>query len=385
MVLRRPLGTTVLEAAVDRMRRLYGAGHRIVVSFSAGKDSGICLEVCRLAAEAEGCLPIEAIMRDEEIMLPGTFEYAERVAARPEVRFHWIYANQPIINVFNRFHPYWWVFDPELRPEQWVRRPPEHAYKVEDKNIAAMTTPERFPPEEGRTLYAVIGLRVQESTRRRYAVHSSKGYLTKPNKQGVRNCRPVYDWTEGDVWKATKDHGWDYNSAYDVMYRTRVPARIRRIAPPSMTAPSLELLRIVAHCWPDWWHRVCERLPGMRIAVQYGKHAVQPIRQVGESWEQCFERTCLGEDIPEWIRERAAYVRYRMLSGHHCHSSTPFPEVKPCHQCQGGTSLASWKVLAYTLYNGDPFCLKTDSMGLPYMEPEFFRAGSGTWGGKPTW
>ena len=324
-------------------------------------------------------------MRDEEIMLPGTFEYAARVAVRTDVRFHWIYAHQPIINVFNRFHPYWWVFDPLLEPEQWVREPPVYAYRVPEQNIGAMTTPERFPPEPGRTLHAVIGLRVQESTRRRYAVHSSGGYLTKPNKYKVRNCRPIYDWTEGDVWKAVKEYGWDYNSAYDVMYRMKVPARLRRIAPPSMTASSLDLLRIIGHCWPDWWQRVCIRLPGIRTAVRYGKHAVQPIRNRGETWLECFHRVCLGEDLPEWIRERARYVRYRMLSGHQCHSSTPFPEVKACDQCQGGSSLASWKVLAYTMYNGDPFCMKTDSMGLPCMEPEFFRPGAGTWGGKPTW
>ena len=112
---------SVFTESVERIAALYREGHRVVVSFSAGKDSGVVLEVAVIAAKQEGCLPVEAVIRDEEIMFPGTFEYAERVHARKDVNLHWLVANQPIINVFNRECPYWWVFDPLLKPEEWVR------------------------------------------------------------------------------------------------------------------------------------------------------------------------------------------------------------------------------------------------------------------------
>ena len=107
---RKSLATDVWTLAVQRMEAIYSAGHRVVISFSAGKDSGVCLEVCRVAAKATKRLPLEVVMRDDEIMLPGTFEYAERVAAQPDVDFHWLVANQPVINIFNRENPYFWVF-----------------------------------------------------------------------------------------------------------------------------------------------------------------------------------------------------------------------------------------------------------------------------------
>src|SRR5574340_797127 len=113
---RRMIDKTVFDASLDRLIEVYEQGHRLVVSFSAGKDSGVVLEMAILAATLTNRLPVEVIMRDEEIMFPGTFEYAERIAARPEVKFHWVYANQPVINVFNRERPYWWVFDPQLEP-----------------------------------------------------------------------------------------------------------------------------------------------------------------------------------------------------------------------------------------------------------------------------
>ena len=111
---RRMLGKTVLDEAVDRMAVLYEEGHRIVVSFSTGKDSTVALEVCIMAAAQTGRLPVEVVMRDEEIMFPGTYEFAERTAARPDVDMTWLVASQPMINVFNRQSPYFWVFDPDL-------------------------------------------------------------------------------------------------------------------------------------------------------------------------------------------------------------------------------------------------------------------------------
>jgi predicted phosphoadenosine phosphosulfate sulfurtransferase len=119
----RPLEKSVFDAALDRLIAVYSEGHRVVVSFSAGKDSGVCLELCIIAARLTNRLPVEVAMRDEEIMYPGTFEYAERCAARPEIKFHWLIAGQPIVNIFNREQPYWWVFDPDAEP-LWVRRPP---------------------------------------------------------------------------------------------------------------------------------------------------------------------------------------------------------------------------------------------------------------------
>src|SRR5262250_2568585 len=102
----RKLDSNVFDAALDRIISLYSAGHEIVVSFSGGKDSGVVTELAILAAQMTNRLPVKVVMRDEEIMFPGTFEYSERIAARPEVDFHWIIARQPIVNVFNRRSPY---------------------------------------------------------------------------------------------------------------------------------------------------------------------------------------------------------------------------------------------------------------------------------------
>ncbi|MCE5270833.1 hypothetical protein LLH00_06065 [bacterium] len=369
----------VFDAAIDRMTELYEEGHRIVVSFSAGKDSGVCLEICLIAANLTGRLPVEVVMRDEEIMFPGTFEYAERVAARPDVSFHWLIANQPVVNVFNREMPYFWTFDPLLDPEQWVRRPPEYAQYIPEKYIQGICYPGRFPPPEGKDLFCVIGLRAAESIQRSLGVFSSKGHLTNKDSWGTRRVRPIYDWSDGDVWKAIADNKWDYNHAYDTMNRLGVPRQNLRIAPPTLTAAGAETLNMAMRAWPKWFDKVNKRLPGVRTVAMYGRRALEPIRRMGETWEACFRRTCI-EDAPAWIADRARQVMERHLKEHARHSTEPFPQNTACAKCG---MLNSWKMMANVMYMGDPFSMKYDR--LPPVEPEFFRPGSGTWGGgKPT-
>ncbi len=375
-------GTSVFEQAIDRMVKVYEGGHRVVLSFSGGKDSGCMLEICIIAARLTNRLPVEAVMRDEEIMLPGTFEYCERVAARDEVDFHWVVANQPVINIFNRAEPYFWVFDPLLSPEQWVRQPPDFTEYITEKNILALINTAKFPPPEGKDLYEGVGLRVQESAVRRAGVASSGGYLTKVGKNGARKARPIYDWTDGDIWKAIKDNQWDYNSAYDTMFRMGMKRSALRIGPPTMTWYSLPALQIGAKAWPRWFDKVCTRLPGVRTVVQFGKRAVTPERKLHETWRDTYQRVCIDEAPAEWIRERAIKVRDYYTSRHVQHATTPFPEIRPCSICS--RSNASWRNLAHSMYGGNPFSLKMQSF-MKEIEPEFFREGAGKWGGKPTW
>ncbi len=376
---RKFLDLNVFEKSVERMKVLYEQGHRIVVSFSGGKDSGVCLEICIIAATMTGRLPVEVVMRDEEIMFPGTFEYCEWVASRPEVSFHWLVARQPVLNVFNRARPYFWVFDPQVPEDEWVRPMSDRTEIISEMSIDRMTIPERFPPPPGKELMAVVGLRTSESRARLYGLYSSRGYITKPNRYGVRGVRPIYDYQDGDIWKVHADYGWRYNTAYDVMFKMGTPKTLLRIAPPTMNVMAVKSLTIAAHAWPRWFDKVCERLPGVRLASNFGRKAVEPTHRRGEPWEETYQRECI-DTAPDWIAERAARYRTSLLRAHRRHSAKPFPDVAPCRTCAANNG--SWKRLSINLYSGDPFSMKADS--LPIVEPEFFREGGGKWGGKPS-
>ena len=377
---RTHLGMSVFDAALARLTEGYADGHRIVVSISGGKDSTCCTEMAILAATSTGRLPVEVVIRDEEIMFPGTYEYVERLAERPEIAMTWLVANQPIINAFDREQPYFWVFDPLLDPEQWVRQPPPWHTRIEELDIRAIVNPRLFPPPEGRELRAVMGLRVEESRQRMMGLHSSGGYLTKPNwPWQVRNMRPIYDWTDADVWLAIKKYGWDYSEAYNVMHRLGLAGRELRTSPPTMNPAGGDTLRRVgAVAWPHWFSRVVRRLPSVRTYAQYGRRVVIPARRTTETWEECYQRTCI-DGAPAWIAERSARARVNVVSRHDRHSTGPLPQAGKCLNCG---VLGSWKALAMTMYLGDPFSVRASF--LPYVDPEVFRPGSGRWGGPPS-
>lgn len=384
---RARLGVSVVDAALERLDAVYRAGHRVVVAVSGGKDSVVCLELAVRVARQHGRLPVEVATQDEEIAFPGTYESLERMAQRPDVRMRWVCMQQPMLNVFNRERPYWWCHDPQLPPEQWVRRPPPYAEFVAEKTLENMIQPRYFPvahvPEPGtpwdpsdqrERLVAVVGLRAQESIKRLMGLFSSGGPITRATHLGVHTLRPIYDWTEGDVWRFIGEQRCDYNRAYDALYRLGCVKNLR-IGPPTMTLAGLGELQAAARAWPAWFDRVCTRVPGTRTAVAFGKRAVTPRRRAGESWRQCFERECLGPETPAWIAERAQIVVDRVLRQHAKHSTAPFPEREQCLVC---APIDNWRNMAMVMYNGDPYSLKTLSM-LPLVEPDFFRPGAGKW------
>lgn len=372
----------VFDAALERIVNIYKEGHTIVVSFSGGKDSGVCVELSIMAAKITGRLPINVMMRDEEIMFPGTFEYAERMAKREEINFHWIYACQPVINIFNRKMPYYWVFDPLLKPDQWVRKPPEIAYKIDDLSIGRMVTEKRFPVKEGKKLISMTGITVYESLNRRMAIASSRGYMTRHKADETYLARPIYDWHAGDVWKSIKDNKWDHNTAYDVMVRHGIPKHKLRIAPPFMHSLGILQLQKAAAAYPTWFNTVCKRLDGVRNGVYFGKKSIEPLRHLHETWEDCFNRTCI-KDAPNWIAERATKLKEEITRRHSNHSREPMSQKGHCSSCG---QVCSWEKLTKAIYNGDPFNSKIgSSTSIKPIEPDFFRTGSGKWGGKPAW
>lgn len=66
MTLKLELPSSVLEEGINRLKSLYEDEHEVVVSFSAGKDSTVCLELAIIAARETGNLPVKVVMRDEE-------------------------------------------------------------------------------------------------------------------------------------------------------------------------------------------------------------------------------------------------------------------------------------------------------------------------------
>jgi len=268
-----------------------------------------------------------------------------------------------------------------------MRQPPPFAQRTPHQSLYDIINPGTFPPPDGKKLYVTMGIRGQESRRRNMIIHQSGGATSGATREKgsvidktlEMHFRPIYDWSTQDVWLAIKEKGWDFNDAYNVMTRFGIKREQQRIAPVTMTVHGAPLLKMASRAWPEWFERLCHRLPGVKLASLYGKQALSPIRRPDETWKQAYQRLNI-DDAPKWIAKRAAQYRDSVERQHGKHSTDDIQEIAACPTCVG----LSWMKMTHDMYFGDPFLLNVNCPALGYLEPEDMRPGAGKFGGKPT-
>ena len=117
----------VYELAIERIHRTYDIFDNVVVMFSGGKDSTVCLNLVIDVARERNKLPVEVYFFDEEAIPYETIDYVKRVSDLPEVDMHWMCLPVKHRNGCSRTEPYWYPWGPEDK-EKWVRPMPNYDY-----------------------------------------------------------------------------------------------------------------------------------------------------------------------------------------------------------------------------------------------------------------
>ena len=349
--------------AQERVARVFDRMDTVIVSFSGGKDSTVCLNLALAEARKRGRLPLKVMFFDEEAIPYETERYLRRVNEIPDISLDWWCLPIAHRNSCSSESSMWYPWAPEAE-DLWVRPlPPEaktladapqYPLEPEQRLTIPQTNPVLYPPRIYGTTGFILGIRADESVRRRQAV-TRREHDNYINQQytGQWVCYPIYDWSTQDVWRAPKLNGWDYNPAYDVMELAGISHSMQRIAPPYGEQP-MQALWMFKVCFPDIWDRMEARVPGAATAARYARGVLYgagvggsklPEARGAKDWETRIMD--LVAKYPDGQRQWVTKKIMQYIRGHYKHTADPIT-VRP-HPITG----ISWRMLYKIAEKGD--------------------------------
>lgn len=282
------LNKNVYSAALERLEYIFNEFDNVLVAFSGGKDSGVCLNLCYDYAKEHNMLDKLAMYHlDYEAQYQMTTDYVTETFAKfSDIKRYWLCL--PVgADCGCRMDGDTWTVWESSKKDIWVREKPSYDYVINQDNCP-------FEIYEGQKDYEVqeifckwfssvygktaviIGIRTSESLNRFRAIKSErkknsyKGlkYITKKDSKTF-NAYPIYDWETSDIWIYNGKFEKSYNKLYDLYYQAGINIEQMRVANPfhSCGMDNLKLYKVID---PDNWGKMVGRVNGVCFAGLYG-------------------------------------------------------------------------------------------------------------------
>lgn len=361
----------VHKAAIERLEFVFANFNRVYLSFSAGKDSGVMLNMAIEVARKMGRLPLDVLFIDLEAQYAHTIEYAERMMSRPEVRPHWVCLPIHLRNAVSQLQTHWICWD-EGKMDAWVRRMPS----------GCISDPAHFPFfrkgmefEEfvplfgewlsgGESTCCLVGIRSDESLNRFRTIASDSKEVYKGMQWTTRlspnlyNAYPVYDWRTEDIWTANGRFGWDYNKIYDLMHLAGLSIHQMRICQPygDDQRKGLYLFKMLE---PETWAKVVARVEGANFGNRYSEgdstilgnfKVVLPDGHTYESYAEFLLRT-----MPPMLADHYRAKIRKFMDYWEIHGYTAIPDTAD-PKLEAARKIPSWRRICKVLLKNDYWC-----------------------------
>lgn len=280
--MKKYLQKNVYELAKERLDYIFTEFDNVLVAFSGGKDSTVCLHMCYEYAKEHDCLDKLAMYHlDYECQYEMTTNFVDEMFKKySDIKRFWFCV--PILaNCGCSVDTGAWKPWDNHNQDIWVREMPNYDYVYNINNLPFEfieneqdysfqdRVSEWFNKEYGKTA-TVIGIRTQESLNRFRAITSERNQKYKGNKWiNDKKAYPIYDWNTQDVWVYFGKTGNEYNKLYDLYYQAGLDIEQMRVANPfhSCGTNTLKLYKVIE---PHTWGKMVSRVNGVNFTAIYG-------------------------------------------------------------------------------------------------------------------
>lgn len=372
--MKNKLGINVYEAATKRISYTFDHFEKIIVSFSAGKDSTCMLHM--ICDEARRRNRIVAVMLiDLEGQYKKTIEHAERCREMYKDCTEWFWICLPLHlrNAVSVYEPFWKCWD-KAAEKSWIRPLPKDC--IHDVNYFPFFKDgmefEEFDVlfaqwyAQGKSCAVHIGIRADESLNRYRTIANKhketyKGHMwTTRIVDNVYNCYPIYDWKTADDWiYQGKNPDKPYNELYDYMNLAGLTISQMRICQPygDDQRRGLWLFHLIE---PDTWAKVVQRVNGANSGAMYinrtgningYRNITKPPNHTWESFAKLLLQSMPKKSKDQYDRKVSRFIKFWTERGY----SEGIPDEAD-YQMEKKKNVPSWRRICKSILRNDFLC-----------------------------
>jgi predicted phosphoadenosine phosphosulfate sulfurtransferase len=264
--LKHYIDTDVYTEAKKRIKHIITTFDKVFVSFSGGKDSLVALRLTEEVYEELGIGdPVNVIFRDEELIPDDVVQFVHNYYHSG--RYNFKYFAVPLRSskfILGRSFEY--VQWDESR--EWIRPKPDFAITGEKGVIYDQYTMDEYAVRGERGRIAMItGIRADESLVRFRACVNKKNenYINATASPNIKICKPLFDWSEKDIFKYLHDNHIPYCPIYD---KQMFNGEGLRVSTPlhAEAAKRFDKLKTI---YPQFYQQVVDIFPEMLVQERY--------------------------------------------------------------------------------------------------------------------